>query len=102
MLSHGKITVWWNSTVQEFKGGEGGMLSTVVVANVADPANVTELPAEAAFVAIGHSARRRAQLPTPTAGLHAATRARARAPTRSARLARAQSRTRNSSRVSSR
>ena len=54
VLAHNKITVMWNSTVKEFKGGESGMLATVVVENVADPANVTELAAEAAFVAIGH------------------------------------------------
>merc|ERR1719149_71713 len=44
----------WNSTVKEFKGGEGGMLTTVVVTSVDDPSNETEVPAEAAFVAIGH------------------------------------------------
>ena len=54
VLAHGKITVMWNSTVKEFVGGDGGMLSTVVVQNVDDEANVTELAAEAAFVAIGH------------------------------------------------
>jgi len=54
VLAHAKITVMWNTTVKEFKGGEGGMLSTVVVQDVHDEANVTELAAEAAFVAIGH------------------------------------------------
>jgi len=54
VLANSKINVMWNSTVSEFKAGENSMLSTVVVANVDDPTNVTELPAEAAFVAIGH------------------------------------------------
>lgn len=54
VLSHAKITVMWNSTVKEFKGGESGMLSSVLVQDVADADNVTELSAEAAFVAIGH------------------------------------------------
>merc|ERR1719399_2234925 len=55
VLSHSKITVWWNSTVKEFKGDENsGMLSTVVVQDVSNGDNVTELSAEAAFVAIGH------------------------------------------------
>merc|ERR1719238_148018 len=44
----------WNSTVKEFKGGDNGMLSTVVVQSVDDADNTTELSAEAAFVAIGH------------------------------------------------
>merc|ERR1719310_1823798 len=58
VLSHAKITVMWNSTVKEFQGqGEGGqegMLGKVLVASVNDETNVTEVPAEAAFVAIGH------------------------------------------------
>lgn len=54
VLSHGKIQVMWNSTVKEFKGGEGGMLTTVVVQNLEDTDNVTELTADGAFVAIGH------------------------------------------------
>merc|ERR1719424_2061260 len=54
VLANSKITVMWNTTVSEFKGGEGGMLATVVTADVNDAANTTELPAEAAFVAIGH------------------------------------------------
>ena len=54
VLSHAKIHVMWNSTVAEFVGSEGGMLSTVRVASTTDPANITEVPAEAAFVAIGH------------------------------------------------
>ena len=54
VLSNAKITVMWNTTVKEFKAGEGGMLATVVAVDVNDAANVTELPAEAAFVAIGH------------------------------------------------
>ena len=44
----------WNSTVKEFKAGEGGTLASVAVVNVDDPADETELVAEAAFVAIGH------------------------------------------------
>merc|ERR1719502_27386 len=44
----------WNTTVKEFKGGDNGMLQTVVAQNVDDAENVTEIPAEAAFVAIGH------------------------------------------------
>merc|ERR1719399_2671711 len=54
VLANAKINVMWNTTVKEFKGGESGMLSTVVVESVTDPENVTELAAEAAFVAIGH------------------------------------------------
>merc|ERR550537_1668834 len=54
VLSHAKISVMWNTTVKEFKGGESGMLQTVVTQAVDDEANVTEIPAEAAFVAIGH------------------------------------------------
>ena len=56
VLSNAKITVMWNTTVKEFKSaGEGAdVLSSVVVASVDDPANTTELAAEAAFVAIGH------------------------------------------------
>jgi len=54
VLANAKINVMWNSTVKEFKGGEGGMLTTVVVTSVDDPSNETEVPAEAAFVAIGH------------------------------------------------
>merc|ERR1719440_1897947 len=43
VLSHSKITVWWNSTVKEFVGGEAsGMLEKVVVQNVHDEANVTD------------------------------------------------------------
>jgi len=54
VLSNAKIQVMWNATVKEFKGGDNGMLATVVVEDVHDAANVTELAAEAAFVAIGH------------------------------------------------
>ena len=54
VLANSKITVMWNSTVREFKAGDGGMLATVVVQGVEDDSNVTEIPAEAAFVAIGH------------------------------------------------
>ena len=52
----------WNTTVKEFKGGENGMLSTVVAQNVDDADNVTELAAEAAFVAIGHIPNTQARL----------------------------------------
>merc|ERR1719163_497249 len=45
VLSNAKIAVMWNSTVKEFKGGEGGMLETVVVQDANDAANVTELAA---------------------------------------------------------
>lgn len=54
VLAHPKIKVMWNSTVQEFKATEMGGLGTVVVAATDDPANITEVAAEAAFVAIGH------------------------------------------------
>jgi thioredoxin reductase (NADPH) len=54
VLANAKITVMWNSSVKEFKAGEGGMLGQVLVQSVDDPSNVTELAAEAAFVAIGH------------------------------------------------
>jgi len=54
VIANPKINIMWNSTVAEFKGAEGGMLSTVVVQSTTDPSNVTEIAAEAAFVAIGH------------------------------------------------
>merc|ERR1719424_997408 len=54
VLANAKITVMWNSSVKEFKAGESGMLGQVLVQSVDDPSNVTELAAEAAFVAIGH------------------------------------------------
>ena len=54
VLANSKINVMWNSAVKEFKAGEGGMLGSVLVQSVSDPSNVTELAAEAAFVAIGH------------------------------------------------
>jgi len=54
VLSHPKISVMWNTTVKEFKGNEGGVLTTVVAQSVDDAENVTEIPADAAFVAIGH------------------------------------------------
>jgi len=54
VMANPKITIMWNSTVQEFKGAEGGMLNTVVVQSTTDASNVTEVPADAAFVAIGH------------------------------------------------
>merc|ERR1719502_290277 len=41
VLSNAKITVMWNTTVQEFKGGESGMLETVVTQDVNDASNVT-------------------------------------------------------------
>jgi len=54
VLANSKITVMWNSTVDEFKASEGGVLSSVAVKSVDDETNVTDVPAEAAFVAIGH------------------------------------------------
>jgi len=54
VMTHPKITILWNSTVKEFKGAEGGVLTTVVVQSVDDADNVTDVPADAAFVAIGH------------------------------------------------
>jgi len=54
VLANSKITVMWNSTVEEFKAGEGDVLSSVAVKSVDDETNVTDVPAEAAFVAIGH------------------------------------------------
>lgn len=44
----------WNTTVKEFKGSEGGVLTTVVAVSVEDPTKETEVAADAAFVAIGH------------------------------------------------
>eukprot|EP00966_Prymnesium_polylepis_P021139 486364-Prymnesium_polylepis.1 len=69
-MTHPKITILWNSTVKEFKGAEGGVLTTVVVQSVDDADNVTDVPADAAFVAIGH---------IPNTGVRRA-RARARTP----------------------
>jgi len=55
VLSNPKITVMWNSTVAEFKAVEGSnVLGSVAVRSTTDETNVTEIPAEAAFVAIGH------------------------------------------------
>jgi thioredoxin reductase (NADPH) len=55
VLSNPKITVMWNSTVAEFKAIEGSnVLGSVAVRSTTDETNVTEIPAEAAFVAIGH------------------------------------------------
>ena len=57
VLAHPKIRVVWNSTVHEFRGGEGALanqLSSVLIESVDDASNVTEIAAEAAFVAIGH------------------------------------------------
>ena len=55
VLSNPKITVLWNSTVAEFKAVEGSnVLGSVIVRSTTDETNVTEIPAEAAFVAIGH------------------------------------------------
>jgi thioredoxin reductase len=55
VLSNPKITVMWNSTVAEFKAVEGSnVLGSVAVRSTTDENNVTEIPAEAAFVAIGH------------------------------------------------
>jgi len=54
VLANAKINVMWNTTVKEFKGDESGMLSTVITQDVEDETQVTEVAAEAAFVAIGH------------------------------------------------
>merc|ERR1719498_116209 len=60
VLSNPKITVMWNTTVKQFKGGDCAqeatcMLSHLVLEDTVDPAKeVPELPVDAAFVAIGH------------------------------------------------
>jgi len=54
VLGNPKIHVMWNTTVKEFKGNEGGVLTTVVTQDINDAENVTEVAADAAFVAIGH------------------------------------------------
>ena len=59
VLANPKITVIWNTVVKEFKGGDCAqeatcMLSALVLESTTDPSNVTELPVDAAFVAIGH------------------------------------------------
>jgi len=54
VLANAKITVLWNSTVKEFKAGQGGTLASVAIVDVNDESNETEVAAEAAFVAIGH------------------------------------------------
>ena len=59
MLSNPKITVMWNTTVGEFKGGDCKdeatcMLSHLMLHTTDDPSNTTELAVDAAFVAIGH------------------------------------------------
>ena len=54
MLAHPKISVMWDTVVSEFRGNDAGNLATVVVASTADASNVTEIAADAAFVAIGH------------------------------------------------
>jgi len=54
VMTHPKINIMWNSTVKEFKGSDGGVLSTVVAQSTTDPENLTEVAADAAFVAIGH------------------------------------------------
>merc|ERR1719231_2028454 len=59
VMSNPKITIAWNTTVKEFKGGDCSseatcMLSHLVLQDVTDEANTTELPVDAAFVAIGH------------------------------------------------
>eukprot|EP00908_Phaeocystis_cordata_P009716 Transcript_20509.p1 GENE.Transcript_20509~~Transcript_20509.p1 ORF type:complete len:578 (+),score=306.41 Transcript_20509:164-1897(+) len=59
VMSNPKITIAWNTTVKEFKGGDCSseatcMLSHLELQSTTDPDNVTELPVEAAFVAIGH------------------------------------------------
>jgi len=57
VLNHPKITIMYNTVVQEFVGGDpaaGGVLTTVVAQDVSDASNVTNITADAAFVAIGH------------------------------------------------
>eukprot|EP00310_Coccolithus_braarudii_P018552 CAMPEP_0183353440 /NCGR_PEP_ID=MMETSP0164_2-20130417/33251_1 /TAXON_ID=221442 /ORGANISM="Coccolithus pelagicus ssp braarudi, Strain PLY182g" /LENGTH=612 /DNA_ID=CAMNT_0025526109 /DNA_START=36 /DNA_END=1874 /DNA_ORIENTATION=+ len=54
VLSHPKISIMWNTTVKEFSAGEGGMLSSVIMQDVNDAENITEVSADGAFVAIGH------------------------------------------------
>ena len=54
VLNNPKITIVWNTTVKEFKGNDGGMLTTAVLEDVTNPENVTELAVDGAFVAIGH------------------------------------------------
>ena len=54
MLSNPKITIKWNTTVKEFRGNEGGVLTTCVTQDVNDPTVEGEITADAAFVAIGH------------------------------------------------
>merc|ERR1719409_2057747 len=54
VLNNPKITILWNTTVKEFKGNDGGMLTTAVLEDVTNGENVTELAVDGAFVAIGH------------------------------------------------
>jgi len=59
VLNNPKITVVWNTTIKQFKGGDCAqeatcMLSHLVLESTTDPENVTELAVDAAFVAIGH------------------------------------------------
>jgi len=54
VMSHPKIQIMWNTTVKEFKGTAEGVLTTVVAQSTEDPVNITEIAADAAFVAIGH------------------------------------------------
>jgi thioredoxin-disulfide reductase len=59
VLGNPKITVLWNTTVGEFKGGDCASEATCMLSHLAlhttdDPTNTTELAVDAAFVAIGH------------------------------------------------
>merc|ERR1719424_1445883 len=59
VLGNPKITVMWNTTVGEFKGGDCASKATCMLSHLAlhttdDPTNTTELAVDAAFVAIGH------------------------------------------------
>jgi len=59
VLGNAKITVLWNTTVGEFKGGDCSSEATCMLSHLAlhttdDPTNTSELAVDAAFVAIGH------------------------------------------------
>ena len=54
VLAHPKIGVRWNTTVREFVADEGGLLASATLVDANDETNVTTLPVEGAFVAIGH------------------------------------------------
>jgi len=51
VLRHPKISVAWNTTVREFKAGEGGMLAAAVLETDGE---AREVAVEGAFIAIGH------------------------------------------------